>query len=315
MEQAFREKSEVRELADLHHCKEHTPTMGGLIIVLSTVLGSIPFIRWNLSVKLVYLNFLTMALVGLLDDGLKVFKHSSRGIPGKMKLLVQLILAGVTFFYMSQSMNIYDVWFPWTKEYSVWSGVLVFLLYFFVLAGTSNAVNLTDGLDGLAAGCTIPVAVTLGILSLIVQPFWVATKVFSLPFVGGAGELAVMTAALVGSCVVFLWYNGHPASIFMGDTGSLAIGALLGSVALVIKLPFFLPIVGGIFVLEALSVILQVASFKLFHRRIIRMAPIHHHFELGGTKETKIVMHFWIVSLFLSLLTLSIVAARCFLKF
>jgi phospho-N-acetylmuramoyl-pentapeptide-transferase len=187
--------------------------------------------------------------------------------------------------------------------------VLVFVLFLFTLTGSSNAINLTDGLDGLAIGCTVTVALTYGIMSYASGNF-VISEYLRISWVPGTGELTVVCAALLGGSLAFLWYNAHPAEMFMGDTGSLAIGGLVGIIALMIHQPFTLIIVGGIFVMEAGSVILQVASFKSRGKRIFLMSPIHHHFELKGWKETKVVIRFWILSLLFAIIGLATLKLR-----
>lgn len=308
IEQAFRDKEEVHELADLHEAKAHTPTMGGVVIVLSTLISGAIFVKWNLLVGLTLLSFVSFAVLGFVDDFLKIFRKNSRGIVARKKILVQLSVALIFFLtlYMLQpkSCDFYTFKIPFSSWGVKIPAILSFVFLFFVLAGTSNAVNLTDGLDGLAAGCALPVLLFFSVVTFFSGDAALA-DIVRLQYIPGCGELAVLGAALLGACVVFLWYNGYPASIFMGDTGSLAIGGFMGSIAFLSNSPLHLVIAGGIFVVEALSVILQVGSYKFFNkRRIFKMAPLHHHFELGGLRETKVAMRFWIVSGLLSFLCL-----------
>jgi phospho-N-acetylmuramoyl-pentapeptide-transferase len=194
--------------------------------------------------------------------------------------------------------HIKALWIPFLKD-PVWMVMpfpVLFGFYFLILAGSSNAINLTDGVDGLAIGCTLTVAMAYGIIAYATGHMKISAYLF-LPYMSGAGELTVVCAVLCSACLAFLWFNAHPAEVFMGDTGSLALGGLVGTVAFLTLQPFTLVIIGGVFVFEAVSVILQVASFKSTGRRVFRMAPVHHHFELGGWAETQVVIRFWILSL------------------
>jgi phospho-N-acetylmuramoyl-pentapeptide-transferase len=212
---------------------------------------------------------------------------------------------------LESSSKMMELWMPFYKDMVIQNMpiVLVFILFLFTLTGSSNAINLTDGLDGLAIGCTVTVALTYGIMSYASGNF-VISEYLRISWVPGTGELTVVCAALLGGSLAFLWYNAHPAEMFMGDTGSLAIGGLVGIIALMIHQPFTLIIVGGIFVMEAGSVILQVASFKSRGKRIFLMSPIHHHFELKGWKETKVVIRFWILSLLFAIIGLATLKLR-----
>jgi phospho-N-acetylmuramoyl-pentapeptide-transferase len=246
--------------------------------------------------------YLGLSIVGFLDDYLKVSKKNSKGLPGKYKILGQTIVTilALSILLSSElsSSNMREIWIPFYRYVLIESApvwVLGILLYF-VLVGSSNAINLTDGLDGLATGCTVTVALAYGVMAYIVGNF-ILSETLLIEQVLGVGELAVLCTALLGSCLAFLWYNCSPAEVFMGDTGSLALGGLVGIVAFMVQQPFTLVIVGGIFVLEAVSVILQVSHFKMYGTRILKMAPIHHHFEKCGWAETKVVIRFWILSL------------------
>jgi phospho-N-acetylmuramoyl-pentapeptide-transferase len=317
----------VGELADLHLSKEKTPTMGGLLICLSVVVSSLLWAEPNVYVISALVVFLMLTIVGFADDYLKVAKKNSGGLPGKMKLLGQGVttlvvcfillgpwshlLAGVDGVPLDSEIKMKEIWVPFYKE-PVFQGVSIvgiFLFFLVTLTGSSNAINLTDGLDGLAIGCTVTVALTYGIMAYASGNFVIADYLM-ISWIPGTGELTVLCAALLGGSLAFLWYNAHPAEVFMGDTGSLAIGGLVGIVALMVHQPFTLIIVGGIFVIEAGSVILQVASFKTRGKRIFKMSPIHHHFELKGWKETKVVIRFWILSLLFALFGLATLKLR-----
>jgi phospho-N-acetylmuramoyl-pentapeptide-transferase len=304
--QPLRQKSEVRELADLHSAKKGTPTMGG-ILILSTV--AISALLWcdpaNRLVWLVLGSMLYLGLIGFADDYEKVAKKNSKGIRGWQKLTAQALLAIFVFLYLKY-MSSYDgddsewsrLYIPFLKSAVVVNmGLLVTVVFFaLVTMGASNAVNLTDGLDGLAIGCSISVALTYAIFCYVAGNAKLATYLI-LPLVSGAGELAVFCSAMVGAGLGFLWFNCHPARVFMGDTGSLALGGVLGVISICVHQELLLVIAGGVFVLEAGSVLLQVASFKLTGKRIFAMSPLHHHFELKGWDETTVVVRFWIMSL------------------
>ncbi|MDA9962824.1 phospho-N-acetylmuramoyl-pentapeptide-transferase [Opitutales bacterium] len=325
--QAFRSEEEVGALAGLHKEKASTPTMGGLLIFVSVVLSSLLWADPNIYVVTALAVYALLTVVGFLDDYLKVAKRNSKGLSGKMKLLGQLIAVAVALYLLigpvgemltgikgnasGSAAKMSQLWVPFYKEV-LWQAMpltAIFVLFFFTLCGSSNAINLTDGLDGLAIGCTVTVALAYGLMAYA-SGNSIISDYLLISMVPGTGELTVVCAALLGGCLAFLWYNAPPAEVFMGDTGSLAIGGLVGIIALMIHQPFTLVIVGGIFVIEAASVILQVASFKLTGNRIFRMAPIHHHFELKGWKETKVVIRFWILSLLFAIVGLATLKLR-----
>jgi phospho-N-acetylmuramoyl-pentapeptide-transferase len=325
--QAFRSEEEVGALAGLHKEKASTPTMGGLLIFVSVVLSSLLWADPNIYVVTALAVYALLTVVGFSDDYLKVAKRNSKGLPGKMKLLGQLIAVVVALYILigpvgemltgikgnasGSAAKMSQLWVPFYKEV-LWQAMpltAIFVLFFFTLCGSSNAINLTDGLDGLAIGCTVTVALAYGLMAYA-SGNSIISDYLLISMVPGTGELTVVCAALLGGCLAFLWYNAPPAEVFMGDTGSLAIGGLVGIIALMIHQPFTLVIVGGIFVIEAASVILQVASFKLTGNRIFRMAPIHHHFELKGWKETKVVIRFWILSLLFAIVGLATLKLR-----
>ncbi|MDR1366380.1 MAG: phospho-N-acetylmuramoyl-pentapeptide-transferase [Puniceicoccales bacterium] len=307
LEQVFRDQKEVRNLATLHSPKAHTPTMGGIMIIAATLVGTAVAVHWNTQVVITLCNYLLCVAMGFIDDFAKIRAKNVKGMPGRIKLLIQLIASVgiiVALRYFPDFWEQYTTMpIPFTNKYlTISSPILLAIFLFFVLAGTSNSVNLTDGLDGLAVGCAIPVLLFLAVVSIATGNAQMAMFLPCVP-ISGNGELAVVCAAALGAVIVFLWYNSYPAAIFMGDIGSLSLGALIGIIAFLTNHPFHLVIAGGIFVIEALSDILQVFFYKFCNKRhVFRMAPIHHHFELSGYHETKITVRFWMVSTFLSLL-------------
>ena len=313
--QPIRTAAEVHKLHELHGSKKGTPTMGGILLIGSIVISTLLWAKpENPFVWLVLFSAVFLGGIGFYDDWLKVTKKSSDGISSRLKFLLQCLLAGIfTLFFLTNpklSAMAQQLFVPFFKEPLVLGmGVLTFIFYLLVIVGTSNAVNLTDGLDGLATGCTATVAATYAVLVYVAGNIKTATYL-QVPFVPYAGELAVLCVALLGACLGFLWWNAHPARVFMGDTGSLAIGGMLGAVAICCKQELLLVIVGGVFVMEAMSVILQVASFKTTGRRIFKMSPIHHHFELSGWKENTVIVRFWILSVLFALLGLATLKLR-----
>lgn len=311
--QPIRTKEEVNKLFELHGAKKGTPTMGGVLILGSVVFASLLWARpTNGFVWLVLVSTLFLGGIGFYDDYLKVAKKNSAGISSRLKFGLQCLLAaGFTLFFISDAAlwkQAQSLYIPFLKDpFNL--GYLAFGLYLLVIVGTSNAVNLTDGLDGLAAGCSTTVAATYGMLAYVAATA-PAANYLQIPNVPAAGELTVLCMALAGACLGFLWWNCHPARVFMGDTGSLAIGGMLGAVAICTKQELLLVIVGGVFVIEAGSVILQVASFKTTGRRIFKMSPIHHHFELSGWKESTVIVRFWIMSILFALLGLATLKLR-----
>jgi phospho-N-acetylmuramoyl-pentapeptide-transferase len=314
--QPIRSAEEVHKLFELHGRKRGTPTMGGIMIVAGVLIGSLICARLdNLFVWTALFVFVGLAALGFTDDYTKVVKKNSKGVAARAKLTVQLLIAFTTGALLCYSRIaddfIGELYVPFIKE-PIMREMGIFALVFFaaVIVGSSNAVNLTDGLDGLATGCTITVALAYAAFCYAVgrQDF---ASYLRIPHHPMTGELAVVCSTLVGSSLGFLWFNCHPAKVFMGDTSSLAIGGLLGTVAICCKQELTLLIVGFVFVMEALSVLLQVASFKLRGgKRIFRMAPIHHHFELGGWAETTVVVRFWILSVICALLGLASLKLR-----
>jgi len=316
MGQPLRGKEEVRELADLHSGKKGTPTMGGVLIICSVAFSVLLWVNPEAG-NLAWLALGAMVIlgaVGFVDDYLKVIQKKSDGLPGRLKIVAQVLVAlGVGAIllsdprYAERAMRL-DL--PFTRGLtSVDLGWWALLFFAFVVTGSSNAVNLTDGLDGLATGCTLTVSVVFIVIAYVVGNVDLAHYLY-FPYVRNAGELAVFCGALLGAGLGFLWFNCQPARIFMGDTGSLAIGGALGVVSICVNEELLLVVAGGIFVVEALSVILQVASFKLTGKRIFAMSPLHHHFELKGWTESQVTIRFWIVSLLCALLALSSLKLR-----
>jgi phospho-N-acetylmuramoyl-pentapeptide-transferase len=294
---------------ETHRAKAGTPTMGGILIVLATVL---PTLLWaDLSsryVQMAALCCLALGLLGFLDDYLHVVKRLRKGLLGRYKLLGQLSLGAAIASGMVMTVSHGDMTtattVPFLKNARLDLGLLFIPFAMLVITGTSNAVNLADGLDGLAVGLMVPPAAVFAGLAYVSGHSKFA-EYLNIPYFPGSGELTVFCAALMGACLGFLWFNAHPADVFMGDTGSLALGGSLGTVAVLLKREFLLVIVGGIFVAEALSVMIQVASFRTTGRRVFLMAPLHHHFERRGWAESRVVIRFWIIAILLALLSLS----------
>jgi len=325
--QAFRDETEVGKLATLHESKAKTPTMGGLLIFGSVFISTLLFAEPNIYVITAMMVYVILTIVGFADDYLKISKKNSKGLAGRYKLLGQLIATSLALYFLlgpfgniftgfheraiGSNFKMLELWIPFYKDVLILSMpvFIAFALFLVTLTGSSNAINLTDGLDGLAIGCTVTVALTYGLMSYASGNF-VISEYLKISWIPGTGELSIVCAALLGGSLSFLWYNAHPAEMFMGDTGSLAIGGLVGIIALMIHQPFTLIIVGGIFVMEAGSVILQVISFKSRGKRIFLMSPIHHHFELKGWAETKVVIRFWILSLLFAMIGLATLKVR-----
>ncbi len=293
-------------LYEAHAGKEKIPTMGGVLIIAAIVASTL---LWtDLGNRYVLFSLLTVVWlggVGFIDDYLKLSKKNSKGLAAANKIVGQLAVGlGIGLFLYFDAPVWQDVGVPFFKNWFLALGPFYVVFVALVIAGSSNAVNLTDGLDGLAIGCTLMIALTYGVFSYVTGHSGFS-HYLQIPFISGAGELTVFCAALFGAGMGFLWFNSHPATVFMGDVGSLSLGGALGAVAIFTKKELLLVIVGGIFVLEAVSVILQVGSYKLRRKRIFRMAPIHHHFQLKGATESKVVIRFWIVSILLSLVGLA----------
>jgi phospho-N-acetylmuramoyl-pentapeptide-transferase len=298
-----------------HQQKAGTPTMGGILINVAIL---IPTILWadilNPYIWIILFVTFAYATIGFFDDYLKLARKRNLGLTAKQKFTAQFgvaLLAGLAIAYLPSIHNNYStvLTFPFLARVVLNLGVLYIPFIMIVIVGASNAVNLTDGLDGLAIGSTLIAAATYAVLTYAAGHFRIADYL-RIAWVPQTGELAVFCGAMVGASLGFLWFNAHPAEIFMGDVGSLALGGAIGCLAVMIKQEILLVLVGGLFVIEALSVIIQVASFKLTGRRIFKMSPIHHHFELSGWKETKVVVRFWIIAIMFAMLSLATLKLR-----
>jgi len=312
-----------------HQKKAGTPTMGGLLIAIAIV---VPTLLWadlsNPFVWIAILSTCSFAAIGFSDDYIKVVHRRNLGLTARAKLGLQiatsLLIAVALIIMQAQGMYSTKLIVPFVKQFRpdlvierwahnphVWPlGFIPFVIFVcLVIVGSSNAVNLTDGLDGLAIGCTVIAAGALTVLTYVSGHATFASYL-ELQRMPQIGELTIFCGAMVGSAIGFLWYNAHPAEVFMGDVGSLALGGAIGTVAVMIKQELLLPFIGGVFVIEALSVILQVASYKLRKKRIFKMAPIHHHFELLGWSESKVIVRFWIASLVFALFALTTLKLR-----
>lgn len=315
--QPIRTKEEVHRLSELHGGKAGTPTMGGVLIIGAVLAGTLLWARpTSPFVWLSLFSLLSLGGLGFLDDFLKVTRKKSDGVSGRVKLAAQFLLAAIVacFFLFNPDPAIaghaQELYVPFLKEPLITGlGLLTFVFFAVVIVGTSNAVNLTDGLDGLATGCTAMVAFAYAVLSYVAGNARIAGYL-QVPYSPWAAELSVLCVALVGASLGFLWFNCHPAKVFMGDTGSLAIGGVIGVVSICCKQEILLVLIGGVFVMEALSVILQVGSYKLRGKRIFAMSPIHHHFELKGWKENTVIVRFWILGIMFALLGLATLKLR-----
>jgi len=294
-----------------HLDKKGTPTMGGLLLLFCVGIG---VLLWgnleNVYIWIVLFVLFSFGGIGFWDDYKKVIKKENLGLQARVKFPLQVLFSLVAGFFLLTYLDFStQLVVPFFKNIQPDLGWYYLIMVFLVVVGTSNAVNLTDGLDGLVAGPNIIAFSTYGVLVYIVGNALLANYLQVL-FIPGAGELAVICGAIVGAILGFLWFNSYPAQIFMGDVGSLSLGAALGMVAILAKSEILLILIGGVFVLETVSVITQVISFKLTGKRIFKMAPIHHHFELKGWAEPKVIVRFWIISLMLSLLSLATLKIR-----
>ena len=322
--QEYVDKAEQGGVSGRTSSKRGTPTMGGILIVTVMDLTALMWAQWNTLLQLTLLSVLVLAGLGFYDDWAKITQQSSQGTAAKVKLWVQFALAIFIAFYLWQapavkSLKLVDeVMVPFVK-YPIAVGtigvVIGLLLTTLTIVGSSNAVNVTDGLDGLAIGCTLIVSFVFVVLTYIAGNIRMA-EYLQVPYVPGAGELSVFCAAMVGAGLGFLWFNCHPAQVFMGDTGSLALGGALGIIAVLIHQPLVLVIAGGVFVIEAGSVLLQTVYFKYTRRktgtgqRIFLMAPLHHHFEKKGWHESQVVLRFYILGILCAVVALSTLKVR-----
>jgi phospho-N-acetylmuramoyl-pentapeptide-transferase len=297
-----------------HQAKSGTPTMGGLLIILAVVL---PTLLWadlgNYFVWIAVASTVMFGAIGFADDYLKVVRKRNLGLTARSKfiaqVLVALVLGGILYVLSRDDLFATTLSFPFFKTIAPELGILFPIFVVLVLAGSANAVNLTDGLDGLAIGSLLIAWSTFAILTYAAGNA-IVSEYLGIANIKGTGELTIFCGAVVGASLGFLWFNSHPAEIFMGDVGSMAMGGALGTTAVLIKQEVLLLLVGGLFVLEALSVILQVGSFKLRGQRIFRMSPLHHHFELSGWSETKVVIRFWILAIIFALFSLATLKLR-----
>ncbi len=296
-----------------HFDKVGTPTMGGLLILVSVIFSTLLWADLdNRFVQITLFTCFFFGVIGWWDDYQKLIHKDPRGMGSRNKFLSQSLIALVAALFLYQTATTpveTSLIIPFFKDIAIPLGILFIPLVYFVIVGTSNAVNLTDGLDGLAIVPTAMVAAGLGIFCYM-SGHAVFSEYLAIPKIQGAGEIAVFCSAMVGAGLGFLWFNTYPAQVFMGDIGSLSLGASLGVIAVIARQELVLFIMGGIFVLETVSVILQVASYKLFGKRIFRMAPIHHHFELKGWPEPRVIVRFWIISLILVLIGLATLKVR-----
>lgn len=296
-----------------HLSKAGTPTMGGTLIIVAITVATL---LWaDLSNRYIWITLGVMVafgVVGFIDDYLKVVKRDSRGLPAKWKYLGQSIaglIAALILYFTANGPAQTELMIPFIKDFAIPLGAGYIVFVYFVIVGTSNAVNLTDGLDGLAIMPTVLVGAALGIMAYVSGNTQFAGYL-SIPYIAGSGEMVVFSGALVGAGLGFLWFNAYPAMVFMGDVGALGLGAALGVMAVIIRQELVLFIMGGVFVMETVSVILQVGSFKLTGKRIFRMAPLHHHFELKGWPEPRVIVRFWIITVVLVLIGLSTLKFR-----
>jgi phospho-N-acetylmuramoyl-pentapeptide-transferase len=306
-------REEIREEGpESHQVKSGTPTMGGVLIIMAIVVSTVLWQSWNSRYTwIVLMATLGFGAIGFVDDWLKIFRANHQGITARTKLIGQFVVAMAiaTVLYLTQNEFTTLLYLPMVKTPLLDMGLLYIPFAMLLLVGTSNAVNLTDGLDGLATGLVLMVALTFGALAYVSGRFDFA-EYLQIPFIPGAGELTIFAFAVVGACIGFLWFNSHPAEVMMGDTGSLSLGGLMGALALMLKKEILLIVVGGVFVIEVFSVIIQVLHYKRTKKRVFLMAPLHHHFELKGWAESKVVTRFWILGGLFAILSLSTLKIR-----
>ena len=293
--------------------KSGTPTMGGILIILSIITSL--FLWSDLSNNYVWIGFLTLisfGTIGIIDDYKKIKFNSSQGLRGRTRIFFQIIICFIIIFFIINNLNEKigtTIAFPFFKNFVIDFGIFYFFIGIFIILGSANSVNLTDGLDGLAIVPVMIVAMSFAFIAYLSGNIFFAEYLL-ISYIPGSGELSVFCGALIGSALGFLWFNAPPAKVFMGDTGSLALGSSLGSIAIMVKHEIVLAIIGGLFVLETLSVIIQVISFKFTGKRVFMMAPLHHHFEKKGWAESTIVIRFWIITIVLALIGLATLKIR-----
>lgn len=304
----------IRELGpQSHQKKKGTPTMGGVLVLLAV---TVSILLWcdltNHFVWIALLVMLSLGCIGWIDDYRKVIEKNSGGLPARWKYLWQSIIAltaAAVLYSTAQVPAETQLIIPFFKHVAPNLGLFYILLVYFVIVGSSNAVNLTDGLDGLALMPTVLVSMALGVFAYLTGNH-IFSEYLAIPYVPGVGEMGVFCSAMVGAGLGFLWYNAYPAQVFMGDVGALALGGALGVIAVIVRQEIIFFVMGGIFVAETVSVILQVASFKMTGKRIFRMAPLHHHFELKGWPEPKVIVRFWIITVMLVLFGIATLKLR-----
>ena len=303
--QNIRDKKESERLNVLHQYKQGTPTMGGIFMLIAIIVSTLLWAEIaNKFVMLALFGTLWLGVTGFMDDYFKIVKKHSKGLTASAKFTSQIVLGliiGVILYLDPSNSTQLDI--PFLKSASINLGIFYILFVVVVITGSSNAVNLTDGLDGLAIGTTVFASIAFAVLCYVSGNIKFSSYLL-IPFIKGSGELTVFCASIIGAGLGFLWFNCFPAAVFMGDVGALALGGALGIVALLIKKEMLLVIVGGIFVIEALSVIIQVAAFKFTGKRIFKCSPLHHHFQFLGWSENQIIVRFWIIASLLALLTL-----------
>jgi len=304
-------RKHVGKLYDLHKDKVNTPTMGGVLIIVAIIISTLLWADCsNRYVVTVLMTTLFLGLIGFADDVIKLKSNNSKGLTILTKLTGQLVVAlAISIVILMDPFIDTTLYVPFFKNIVINLSFFYSLFVILVITSSSNAVNFTDGLDGLAAGCMVMIALSYGAMSYITGHAEFS-QYLQIIFIPQAGELAVFCSAVAGACLGFLWFNSYPATIVMGDTGSLALGGAIGALSCLIKKEILMFLVGGIFVIEALSVLLQIGSFRLFGKRIFLMAPIHHHFQLKGWPESKVTIRFWIVQAILSLFALATLKLR-----
>lgn len=303
--QNVRERRVSEKLNDLHKSKQGTPTMGGIFILIAIILSTLFWAELtNKFILLALSGTVWLGITGFMDDYLKVVKKCSKGLTASAKFTSQIVLGLIIgiILYLDPS-NTTNLDLPFLKEVSIDLGIFYIISVIVVITGSSNAVNLTDGLDGLAIGTTVFASIAFAVLCYVSGNVKISEYLL-IPFINGSGELTVFCASIIGAGLGFLWFNCYPAAVFMGDVGALALGGALGIVAVLIKKELLLVLVGGVFVIEALSVILQVASFRFTGKRLFKCSPLHHHFQFIGWSENQIIVRFWIIASLLALLTL-----------